>query len=702
MPRRKKLAQLLKTRPVRYKSLQHHRQLVDGLAHRVFAPMLEGEEALRQYVLSSEDDRSRYGDSILDLGSDEDPAATEDLEPLQTGDHPDDAARSDEGPFEKSLLGKLELGEKHLIAIIGDIGCGKSLVVEYLLRRPIADANHCDDICGAGGTRIAVRFDFINDRPLSELVRDGTRRGRIRVELMDEICERIRASLEDSTNLSEEDELIDFWDWEFSRLRGAFYDSSVFVRLRNRLRKLQKDRGVDLQDIEARRVVMTEVVDNVELRFQYCARLWHYALETKHNGKFLCQLLVFDNVDALDSSVQSALLSVLLSLAETARSTVILLLRPESLARRHKNTRVMDVVNHSGANPTEVVLDRLNRFAASPESFYKEAERIPPAEYERIVEFASRLYEAMRRTPSHPVRKLAESLSGFDVRNALIFAQEIIKIDPEVRDDISVSADRIARELLRGGGPFYSLEGQPFVDNLFRTIDEAGWQRPLIKLRILKLVASSPRARTMLDDILQQMTNFGYTDDGEICAALNDLLDPRRQLLRSNGQDFYAVSELAENGNDIVMVTEMGKGYSEHLYTNLDYIQEVMYDVVVDNEHLGVPMLDQTVQDRFRLVAGFLRFLFYIDRQETATYLRLSNVVEYRNKFADGLLTHGMARNAADSVRAITTAIELDRAEDSKTTADDFESLKKEMDDIRKLFTDLEQDAERLNDRLKV
>jgi len=698
MPRHRKLARLLRARSVRHDTLEHHRQMLDGLAHRVFTPTLKRKEALHFYVTSSVNDEARYRDSLVSANHCEE-AYLRELYARKAGEGDGTIEAEPEGPFETALLGKLRLGEKNLIALIGDIGCGKSFVSDYLLRGPIDKLPHCTSPCNAGKVRVALKFDFTHDLALAALAKPGKMTGEIRAELMDEVCERIRDCLADSVGLVDEEEFLDFWEQEFQGLRGAFYDSSVFVRLRNRLRRLNKDLKTEWDDIATRQQALDEITSNTQLRFEYCARLWGYALISKHNGRFPCQLLIFDNVDALDASVQSALLGVLLSLAETSRSVVVLLLRPESLARRHKNTRVMDVVSHSGATPTDIVIDRLRRFVSDPNSFFKEEDGLPQDEFERVLNFCIHLYSEMDNSPSHPLRELIASLSGFDVRNALIFAQEIIKIDPEVRDIPSLSSGRITRELLRGGGPYYSTENQPFVDNLFCTIDEVGWNRPLIKLRIITQVCVRPRHRTSIDDILQKMVSFGYSDV-EITAALNDLLDPRRQLLRSNGRDFYQPSELAERGGDIAMITAMGKGYAQHLYADLDYVQEVMYDTAIDEQHFGTPLLDQTVQDRLRLVSGFLHFLFYIDREETATFLRLGNVLEYREAFPDGLLTLRMAQNAADSIRAITSAMETDRAEDPDTTVEEYQSFSKEMADLRKLFTDLVGDAERLNGRL--
>jgi len=701
MPHRKKLGALVRGSSVRRSSLKQHRELLDGLAHRVFTPALDRSQTLLAYVQSSTDDVSRYRDAFLDEDAGQEAACGDTERPLDREPQGAIAGQDAMGPFETSMLGKLSLGEKNLIALVGDIGCGKSLVVEYLLRGPIDREDHCKPVCGAKGTRLAIRFDFVHDMRLAELAKDGHRRAEIRSELMEEICERMRSGLDDACGIEEPEELVTFWDQQFVRLRGAFYDSSVFVRLRNSLKVYVRDHGGNAADPAVRRSVMREVIVTPQLRFEYYARLWRYALDAKHKGKHQCQLLVFDNVDALDSSVQSSLLTALLSLAEISGCTVLLLLRPETLAKRHKNTRVMDMMSHSGATPSQVVIDRLRRFIDAPVTFYRSEERIPLDEYNRIVGFAARLYRSMRSSPHHVACRFIEALSGYDTRNALIFAQEIIKIDPEVRDDVAASDERVVREFLRGGGPFYSLEQQPFVDNLFCTLDEVGWSRPLIKPRILQLVVASPKHRTTIDRILQVMAGgFEYTED-EIAAALNDLLDPRRQLLRSNGSDSYKRSELAEDGNDVVMATAMGLGYAETLCSDLDYVQEVMYDTVVDQEHFGAPLLDQTVQDRLRLVGGFLRLLLTIDKQETAKFLQLSNVIEYRDCFPGGLLTRPMMTNAVDSVRAITSAIEAHRADEQAATADALALLKNEMDNIRKVFQDLKQDAEQLDERLR-
>jgi len=691
-----RLVDALRARPHWEDDARSRRELLDNLAHRVFTPVLDDEDAiLKLYVQSGAGRR-------------------EGVQTAQVGEEPETGGLGEAGvrrvvgavggptalgPFERSLLGKLASGDKHLICVTGDIGCGKTLALRYLLGDPISNAPHPADHRGCRKKRLLVRLDFLNDTKLSSIVEDQLHRNALEEHLIGEVVVRIEHSIYACTSMTEQEELTGFWNDQFAEAGVHYFDTSVFGRLYNALKRRLPD-GTDCAtaSIADRKTVRDAILEASPLpseKLEYYARFLRYVKRVKYSNNSACQVFVIDNIDGYDPIVQSKVLSVLVSTADMSRSSFVLLLRPETLARRHKNTRVMDVVPHGGASTVEIVTDRLRRFVGDPWSYFHVDEEISRDEFEKIVSFCRRALVFLGEQTAHPVTALLRDVSGGDVRNGLMLAQELVLLSPSVRDDETASAERIARELIRGSGPFYSQRTQPLVENLFTTEEAEGRGRPLMKARMLHFLIQQSDHQASLDALVQELRRFGYRDT-EICTGLNDLLSEARQLLRTNARDRYTPEAIANDGQDIVRLTSMGRGYESALYTMPTYVQEAMYEAVIDPELFGAPLLAEKLDDRLHLLGGFLDYLLDSDSQEVSEYLRRADIVQYTETFPRELITRRVIDACCLAVTRITDSVEAARAEDQSCTADGLSALRARMAAVRTRFLNLRDKATQL------
>jgi len=682
----------LRARPHWEHDVQHHRAKLDGLAHRIFPPILEEDDvALRLYVQS---------DAAPRRASDSPPAERQQLSSNSATPEVDQADVPEEhtaelGPFETRLLAELASGEKHMVCVTGDIGCGKTLTIRYLLGHPIQDAPHADDHPDCTKKRLLVRMDLLNDQRLASIVREESSEESIEEYLIAEISERVEDSIYESTTMTKDEELVDFWNEQFAESRRSYFSSSVFSKLRNELRRgLPQGTDCAAASVEQRRIVSDAILKGKLLpseKLEYFARLLGYVKRVKYYGQHACQVFVVDNIDGFDPVVQSLVLSILVSFADFSKGEFILPLRPETLARRHRNTRVVDVVKYAGASPAEVVIDRLDRFLDDPWTYFRVEEGVTRDELEKIQSFCQRARRILAQA-THPVTTLLRDVSGRDVRNGLMFAQELIRLSPAVRDSEDASGERIARELIRAGSPFYSRQSQPFVENLFTTLDAAGRKRPLMKIRILRYLVQQSEHEASLDALVQELRLFGYKNI-EVCAALNDLLGETRQLLRTNSRDTYTPDHITNDGQDLVRLTRMGLGYALELYAMPSYVQETMYDAVIEPENFAAPLLAEKLHDRLHLLGGFLDYLLTIDRQEVDEYLRRADIVQYKEVFPRELVTRHIIDECYQAVSKITDSVEAARAEDQSCTADGFAALQRRMASVRTRFHNVRDKA---------
>lgn len=126
---------------------------------------------------------------------------------------------------------------------------------------------------------------------------------------------------------------------------------------------------------------------------------------------------------------------------------------------------------------------------------------------------------------------------------------------------------------------------------------------------------------TQLGVILRQIELFGYSIEHTVIPALNDMLRPDIQLLRSNGKSEYSFHDALTSTADSFIITEIGKGYINNLFGNLDYLQEVMLDVSVDKLPDRSLTTNLWLPEKIDLIRRFVELLYKQDKKEMESYL---------------------------------------------------------------------------------
>ena len=98
---------------------------------------------------------------------------------------------------------------------------------------------------------------------------------------------------------------------------------------------------------------------------------------------------------------------------------------------------------------------------------------------------------------------------------------------------------------------------------------------------------------------------FGYPEFA-IKSALGQMMRKVCQLIVSNGRDLY--DKTWGDEEELIYLTDIGKGYTTELIYNTDFVQEVMLDVVAQIPELELPQNDRLVE-KMEVLHSFLKYL---------------------------------------------------------------------------------------------
>jgi hypothetical protein len=195
----------------------------------------------------------------------------------------------------------------------------------------------------------------------------------------------------------------------------------------------------------------------------------------------------------------------------------------------------------------------------------------------------------------------------------------------------------LIRLCIRGGEAQLNWKSNAGLEHLFRvSTRETGGL--LVKTRILQYLRFAEQGIRKLQEIITVLSGFGY-EENLIYEAINDLMKIQHQLVRSNGFDNYEEGALKKHGGHNVKITEIGKGYSDHLISNLDYVQEVMLDTFVDGDHFPKSISYGYLIDKFKLVHRFLDELHRVDMEEAGRFVDQWTSEAYRKSFGTTLIS---------------------------------------------------------------
>ncbi len=610
----------------------------DNLAQRIFDPELSGTRIAGFYIQSS-------GCSS--------PASD------VTGQS--DSLFSGLGEYERTILGKLVHPEKKVLCIVGPLGSGKTTTIRYLIDRLMHSPHHVvggGPLCG--NRRLITLIDFNTERFFA--VRDEEEASRL---LLNELCSKMRARLKAVGVPPEAEELSQFWQEEIERIREGDSCSQAFCRIVEQLREesLQLTGTLPQPEVEQRRRLLGKIFRDKEAYLDYLVRLWGYVTRKYYDGHYECTFIVFDNIDRASPAIQDRLVHDLITCAQDPGPLFVVLVRPETFERRglgHVGARVIDVEDHNGPTPRDVLLDRLSRFLAAPRSYYIENEGLTLEQFEQLRGFLSRVYVMIAETEqrSNPFFLFLNHACGHSLRIALVLAHSFLRFSERDMGDPELSVYHLIRACICGGDQGYRASIHAPIGNLFHVSGEEKG-RLLIKPRILRYLFASPEKTRTLNEIACFCRGFDYPVGSLVRKALNEMMNIYCQMVRSNGFDSYEDAEdMQHGGNNSIRLTDIGSGYIEYLIYSLDYVQEVMLDCYVPPRDFPVGIPYGYLPEKLLLLHTFLRILLEADEEETLQFLRRYGKLAYREVFGKQLLTFPIVKALTEQVTRIIRSLQ--------------------------------------------
>lgn len=414
-----------------------------------------------------------------------------------------------------------------------------------------------------------------------------------------------------------------FWDYMFRSTDKIQFESEVFAYLSKQL-------GSDRNNVNTRYKIWQEMRRGSGIRYlNYLTTLYGYLRNEVCKDDLSFVFIIIDNVDHSSRTAQQFFSAKLRLFAdEPEKDTMIIVaLRPETTLAKNerRGTSLIDSISHIPPSSAEVLISRLNYSLDEKivNKYYEKDKRREDnsKKIESIIEYLEALKKLLKRETL--IRRFIAGASNGSARLALWIAQGMLFR----RSSDVFSGNRDQQEIVRAcitrGSLHYKFEdvnSHP-IRNLFGVVGSKDICALLIKSRILKFLIASSRSKreVYLGDIVDFMCEIGYSEDLQLL-SINELIEKPFPLVLSFGTDKYNnYDELYQSENDKIEITELGKGYIQYLFTEMYYIQEVMFDTYVDAARFQGKYSDAHISDRFHLLYVFLSGLIEQDAKEMKT-----------------------------------------------------------------------------------
>ena len=539
------------------------------------------------------------------------------------------------GEFETQIVGKLQSPVSPVLCIVGPMGCGKSTTIRYVEHLVRNRVHRCES-CAARQERLIAYVDFNQHVTLAESDQDGLPQ-RLAAVLCDELLARLRLHRQ----FTRPEELTRFWEYEFERYRAGEQPSKAFRKI---IASWEGIHPVDFstpseEEMRRQEQALNFVEQDKELHLDYLVRLWEYMIRVYFGGNHGCAFIILDNIDRIAPVFQRKLVQFVHANARLDGPMFVLLVRPETFDYSGVGTDVIDAPEHRGPTPEEVVLARLQRFCDRPESFFDPQDGLPVEQFDLLQAFLVRVQHLIRADPHRTFGRFLEYSCGSSIRAALRMAQNLFRVSVADMRDPNLSIHDVVRTCVNGGEPQLRWTNQHVIEHLFRVSNDEGGS-PLIKPRILRYLGRHGKGRRRLREVYNAMGAFGY-EESWVRESINDMMRIDSQLLRSNGFDrYYEGDAIQKHGANRIVLTKIGRGYGDHLTSDVDYVQEVMLDTFVDGDHFPRRITNYGyLSEKFRLLHRFLDELRRIDCAEMKQFCEAWGRDAYFKAFGEHMVS---------------------------------------------------------------
>lgn len=381
-----------------------------------------------------------------------------------------------------------------------------------------------------------------------------------------------------------------------------------------------------------------------------------------------------------------------------------------SLTHGQRATRTIQVIQHTGPTPLQLIADRVKRLI---EDASLSKLRIIKHEYgapERIIDegdFKSWIKYVMDAiVESRPSRgsssrepSASEFINGLcnnSLRSALLVAEKIFgspnfpmvtvrEIDSTETPHVPTLRNHdIIRAILLGQHHHYEHSPTRITDNIFDLGSAANSVSATVKFRLLKELASSNgrRGMMMLDEIKARLSGFGY-DNHTILDAVNGAICQVKRLAWSDKVAYYA--SLDDPKDTKLSISKAGRFYVEQAVYSLEYVQEVHVDVLLPFDVTGSTYNHRSFSNRISSLYKFLRYLHDMDIREVRCALVDSiGKNRYIEAYGHDLFSSVISRSLIPQIQGIGNSM-LRRWRGDSTARDELEkclSLWGSLDDL--------------------
>lgn len=590
------------------------------------------------------------------------------------------------GEFETQIVGKLLSPVLPVLCIVGPMGCGKSTTIRYV-EHLVRNRAHCCETCAACQERLIAYVDFNEHVSLAESAKD-----RLPQRLFSVLCDELLARLRLHRQFTRPEEFTRFWEYEFERYRAGEQPSKAFRKI---IASWEGIHPVDFsapseEDMLKQEQALAFVEQDKELHLDYLVRLWEYMIRVYFGGNHGCAFIILDNIDRIAPKFQRRLVEFVHANARLPGPMFVLLVRPETFDYSGVGTGVIDAPDHRGPAPQDVVLARLQRFCANPESFFDPQDGLSVEQFELLRAFLIRVQYLIRSGPYQTFNRFLEHACGSSIRAGLRMAQNLFRVSLADMQDPNLSIHDVIRTCVNGGEPQLRWTNQRVIEHLFRVSGDEGGSL-LVKSRILRYLGIHGQGRRRLREIYNVMRVFGY-DESPVREAINDMMRIDSQLVRSNGSDrYYEGDAIQDFGAHRIVLTKIGRGYGDHLISDVDYVQEVMLDTFVDGDHFPRRIINYGyLSEKFRLLHRFLDELRRIDCEEMEHFCEALGAEAYFNAFGEHMISLDIIQGIYRSVVRILTS----------ASSRGSQSARREYEDLIEQFQSLALQVEADNHRL--
>jgi hypothetical protein len=547
------------------------------------------------------------------------------------------------GDYEGSILDKLIKPIRPVICVTGRIGSGKTTTMRYIMENFIDKIEFGErNVNGHSLKRLTAWVDFSNFL---------TEKKATLHDLIDAICTQLWNKC--IYLLDDEHEFHGFWEHllKLNEFGHDHFVEQVVGIIHSEYPEIRNVKIVNGEEIKKRGKIKAKIKDkNLIWYLRYLILLYRYIIQTRFSGQKEGAIITLDNVDSLSTDLQRNLVRIIVGCAHAQGPTFVILVRPETFERNGLNDILQDIIVHQNPEPYQIVFDRIERFLKEPEMYFQAAQTLTPEEKSLAIWYLKKIFPKLKQGKTY--REFIRSISGRNIRNALVLAQSVFQLTVGEMNRRDLTVHYLIRAMVRLGRHQYRSYQNPRVVNPF-DVEGITDGRFLTKIRLLKYIAGrggNCRTPTIISTFsLFNSLNLVSKYDA-VTKALEELLRNDCQLLTSNGFDAFHITP--DDDQDEISITEIGRGYIDHLIYNIHFIQEVMLDARVRADFPASRLYTDKLAEKIDVMVKFLERVYHSEVEEVNIFQE-KGMADYAKIFQPRLISLDIICRTYESTRKL-------------------------------------------------